>query len=221
MNLDEMNEYEFRARVRRALDETFYLLDTRENPTAFVIRSAKSNNIYAVECANDGSISCECQDFQKRHATCKHIIFVIVRRLGMSTPPANAKLSATDLERLNAGFSQMRALPASAQLDSVRLGNAESSENARRALAVPPPTRVRSRSPVRKNVVVLRKPLRTRLWESEPCPICLEDLPLDIKDETLEWCHVCEKGWHHDCFDAWTKFQRFSSHTCFYCRSKL
>jgi len=92
-------------RVQRALTERIHLLKVDEDAVFHVVGST-GDNIYQVEIAR--GVDCTCPDCQQRGNICKHIIFVWVRVLRLSTDALDLEM---DQELIDEIKEKMKNIP--------------------------------------------------------------------------------------------------------------
>ena len=68
------------ARIRRALSQRIFLIDTKENQTYEI---SGLTDCYTVKIRQEKH-TCTCKDYERRQTHCKHIFFVLFRVLNIS-----------------------------------------------------------------------------------------------------------------------------------------
>jgi len=239
-------------RLRKGATHPFLLLHmsiNRDSSAAiqlpwlsFDVLSCVSQNQYQVSLHSSNGCSCSCPDHsQSGTPVCKHIIFILTRRLGWSLldiPPARQlqkhqkfvvaverfAQAVSKAEELQARFSPLVEAKASGSEDALpetALPNAVDSVGAASFTRARPPVVVkRARDLDLPVILVLRKRPYTA---AESCCFCLEDYSQCDLEKNLaphQWCSSCENLWHPDCFDQYVKAAH-GAVTCPFCRTAL
>eukprot|EP00123_Amoebidium_parasiticum_P010741 comp20288_c0_seq1/m.25458 comp20288_c0_seq1/g.25458 ORF comp20288_c0_seq1/g.25458 comp20288_c0_seq1/m.25458 type:complete len:323 (-) comp20288_c0_seq1:266-1234(-) len=187
-----------RQRIERAVTQRMYMVDrTRKSDTheSFAVLGS-TGNVYTVDITH--KLSCDCPDFQKRQACCKHILFVFLKVL--KQPPTSAYIYQSALvtkelqEIFDAAPIDPRDVLANKNVVAAYKGSdsqagEEGKEEGRRPA-------------------------------EGPCPVCFEDMNEGGK-EALTWCRTCGNNMHMDCFRQWRGREVASGKqvTCVYCRA--
>ncbi|EPS59697.1 hypothetical protein M569_15108, partial [Genlisea aurea] len=177
----------FSDRLLRAVHHRLRLLH-RADSVFFVLGA--TGNVYTVAVSNE--VSCTCPD---RSAPCKHILFVLIRVLGVP-------IDDSCLWRRNLRDCQIQRL-----LNLPTSGEALAGAAARKRF---------------HQVFFKWSGGGSRRKDvagdgSSSCPICLEVMRTD--EEVLA-CAACRNCLHEDCFLRWRKSCRRGSATCVICRAR-
>ncbi|KAK9699841.1 hypothetical protein RND81_08G198500 [Saponaria officinalis] len=177
-------------RVLRALRHRLLLL-YRTDPNFYVLGA--TGNVYVVNVST--TLTCTCPD---RAIPCKHILFVLIKVLGVS-------LDDSCLRRRTLRPCQLS-----------RLLNIPSSPE---SLAAP---MLRERF---HQVFFLQRELGgtghapcTTIEEGSTCPICLEEM--GKAGERVVACSTCRNPLHEECLMIWKRTQRRRCVSCVICRSR-
>lgn len=177
------------ARLRRAFSEPIYLFQiSRQDRDACLFDvSGSSGNDYQVRIQT--SVTCTCPDYQRRGRPCKHILFIVVRLLRLSTrDDIEAVLRSTAL-RINVLDTMLNSIPR----DMTEPSSNSTTRATDPSIIVPP----------------------RLLDETKECPVCFE--PLLNSHRPLVYCrHSCGNVLHGDCHRHWT---RYKSDSCVFCRA--
>lgn len=171
-------------RIVRALRHRLRLLH-RSNSTFFIFGA--TGNVYTVTLSS--TPSCTCPD---RTTPCKHILFVLIRVLGLS-------LDDRCLRRRN-------LLPCQLQ----------------RLLSMPTLPEAVAGCTLRQRFHQLffdgrDKGRKIEMEEGATCPICLEEMG---KGEKLVACGTCRNGIHEECLIRWKRSKGRRSASCVICRAR-
>lgn len=180
----------FADRVMRALRHRLLLL-YRSDPNFYVLGA--TGNVYVVNIS--ATLTCTCPD---RATPCKHILFVLIKVLGVSLDDACLRrrtLRPCQLARLLANPSSLDSLAG-------------------------PSLRERFHQ-----VFLLQRELGgaghapcTDVEEGATCPICLEEM--GKSGDRLVACGTCRNPLHEECLLTWKRTQRRRSVSCVICRSR-
>nr|UUT39813.1 MEL [Nicotiana benthamiana] len=176
----------FADRIIRAVTHHLHLL--HHSGTTFFILGA-TGNVYIVNLST--TPSCSCPD---RTTPCKHILFVLIRVLGVSiddTCLLRRTLRPCELQRF-------LSLPISTE-----------------SLAKP---NVRER--FHETFFKERpksSPLRIEIEDGVTCPVCLEEMN---KGERVAACRKCRNPLHEECLMQWKRSNRRRSISCVICRAR-
>ncbi|KAL6980097.1 hypothetical protein U1Q18_021746 [Sarracenia purpurea var. burkii] len=175
-------------RIIRAFGHRLRLLHRSESD--FFVLGA-TGNVYTV--ALSETPSCTCPD---RATPCKHILFVLIRVLGVS-------LDDACIRRTNLRPCQLSRL----------LNTPESPESLAGAV-------VRERFHqlffLARQQASSREPV-VEIEDGATCPVCLEELRAA---ENVVACGRCRNPIHEQCFLTWKKNNRRRSATCVICRAR-
>ncbi|XP_022862518.1 mitogen-activated protein kinase kinase kinase 1-like isoform X2 [Olea europaea var. sylvestris] len=177
-------------RVIRALHPRLRLLH-RSDSMFFVLGS--TGNVYTVNlCATS---SCTCPDRNYRTTPCKHILFVLIRALGV-------RLDDSCLWRRTLRPCQLNRLLNLPTLTEA-LASATLCEKFHRLFFKARPSG--SQTPV-------------VVEDGSICPVCLEEMG---KEDKMVACGTCRNTIHEECFLAWKRSGgRRKSTTCVLCRAR-
>ncbi|XP_004501151.1 uncharacterized protein [Cicer arietinum] len=172
-------------RIVRALRHRLRLLH-RTGSTFFILGA--TGNVYTVILSS--TPSCTCPD---RTTPCKHILFVIIRVLGVSSTDACVR-------RRNLRPCQLQRL-----LNMPTLNEAVAGYSVRQ----------------RFHQVFFEgggsKRERIEMEEGATCPVCLEEMG---KEERLVACESCRNGIHEECLVRWKRSRGRRSVSCVICRAR-
>ncbi|XP_072980366.1 uncharacterized protein [Typha angustifolia] len=177
-------------RIIRALRHPLRLLH-RSNADFFVLGA--TGNVYVVTLS--ASPSCTCPD---RAATCKHVLFVLLRVLGLSLDDAcvwRRSLRPCELARLLATPTAAAAHVAAGRRARERFhevfsraGHARTGEE------------------------------RARVREGDVCPVCLEEM--GGGGGKLVTCGTCGNSVHGECHVRWRRSRGRRGASCVVCRAR-
>lgn len=180
-------------RYKKALNETYYVLDITESESSFnIVITGSTYNVYNIDVSkNTYKINCNCPDAhkcEKDNMFCKHICFVYVKLIKQTKEYLffYKKLFQTDITKL-------------------KLLSQNYIEN-----------------PLVSEILREKYLFQTHLVETEEkivplnlkddCPICFETIEND-----LHTCKVCRNAFHIECLKIWLK----NKNTCVLCRNKI
>lgn len=184
----------------------------------FEVLSRVSNKEYDVDIDETQGrvIRCSCPDHTANGTPlCKHMVFVLTRRLHRSSFLSNAssrphvRVSYTPEQfgelaemtrNLLSRFAQARDEVQGDGTDEIALdcyGIAESTGASASDVIVPSHPR-RKPAPLVPVDGVLRGKRKRVYDETESCVLCLDDMPTDQR--VHQWCSGCECLWHAECF---------------------
>ncbi|CAL5048223.1 unnamed protein product [Urochloa decumbens] len=188
-------------RIIRALQHQLRLLH-RAGAEFFVLGA--TGNVYTVTLS--ASPACTCPD---PAAPCKHILFVLLRVLGLSLDEAcvwRHTLRPCQVARLVGTPTSPGVLAgARAREKFHQLWAARPSVAGRKDAAAPAPGR----------------PL-----EGAACPVCLEEMapaaaaPAQQQQAVVLTCRTCRNAVHAECFARWKRSRARRAATCVVCRSR-
>ena len=210
-------------RVYRGTHHVFYLNGIRVEPQSldFEVFSAGSGKQYDVQIHADRGVSCSCPDHSRNGTPlCKHIVFVLSRRLASPSLP---------IPPPGAGFGHKIRF-SQGEYDAFRQTAA--------ALLVERPPQLRDESKFTheesaagpsKAPKGVRYAERKRAYTSEEtCCFCLDELELTtLQKDPLshQWCPTCENLWHPDCFQTMKQYQERQrpprAAACPFCRTVI
>lgn len=182
----------FGDRVLRALRHRLLLL-YRSDPSFYVLGA--TGNVYVVNITS--TLTCTCPD---RTTPCKHILFVLIRVLGVA-------LDDVCLRRRT--------------LKPCQLARILSSPSRPESFAGPS---LRQRF---YQQFLLQRELQgpdytpcMGVEEGATCPICLEEMGKPGDLSRVVACGTCRNPLHEECLMTWKRTQRRRSFTCVICRSR-
>jgi Ring finger domain/SWIM zinc finger len=195
-------------RLERAATQRLYLIHQSEIPeTASSEADSKvdftvlgsTGNVYQVQF---GKVpTCNCPDFHRRQDMCKHIMFILLKVMGLSpnNPLSYQKAYITsELEEL---FTILRTRRVGGSV----LANAQ----VRAAVLHPSPDTAEAASGV---------PRRQLTPDDSDCPICFDTL-LNEAESKLTYCRgTCGANFHAACLSRWLRSQTAHQSTCPNCR---
>lgn len=181
----------FADRVLRALGHRLLLL-YRSDPSFYVLGA--TGNVYVVNITS--TLTCTCPD---RTTPCKHILFVLIKVLGVALDDACLRRQT---------------------LRPCHLARILSNASAPESLAGPS---LRQRF---QEAFLLQRELQgpdytpcTDVEEGATCPICLEEMGKPGGNRVVA-CATCRNPLHEQCLMTWKRTQRRRSFTCVICRSR-
>ena len=188
-------------RLQRATTQRLYLVESSEDESGISCAVLGSTgNVYQVKLHHIST--CNCPDFHRKQDLCKHILFVLLKVIGLdvSNPLAFQKAYlSSELQVLKEKLRNRTPGTSILAHESVRAAN----KNSHQQLLGTQPT---------DNASVTRKPIH-----NEDCSICFD--PLD--DGELVYCKtVCGTNFHADCIRRWHGASASANKTCPNCRSK-
>lgn len=192
------DDYAWKSRMSRAFTQRIYLMHDQsrmvsENNFHFKVMG-NTDNAYNVIIDTD-SVSCSCPDHSTRGNFCKHLMFILIRAIGM--PPA-------EVQRDYCQACQASQEDEEYQTSQSTLRHCaryfENRQNAAVLVAAP-----------------AEGVKRKLLEDDDDCPICCESFA-ETADEATVWCQTsCGKSIHQACFAKWRKASRNAA--CVYCRA--
>jgi hypothetical protein len=178
------------TRKGRGKTQSIFLIEMNsqfENSKTFVVMGT-TGNVYKVTIKSQPE--CTCPDYQQRANRCKHIFFILIRVMHVTSDNED-KEEYTDAE-LKTMFASMPKILNHLIADSshrTTYNKLKDSENKN------------------KDNTVAKK------GTDDVCPICLDDLE---NSEELDYCkYSCGKPIHKMCFTMWCKK---NDATCVFCR---
>lgn len=189
-------------RIARAYTQRLYLIEQEpmdEHSTSCALSVLGSTgNVYTVTLAHIPT--CNCPDFQKKQDCCKHLLFVLLKVVGL--PRSNplvfqrAYLSS-ELEHLFGLLSNRQVGGRSGVLANTSV---------RQTFA-----QLKTGSPVKPTTTTSNERRRS-LDENNDCPICFD--PMSNK-ERLTFCQYgCGANFHTDCMTRWCRSAQMSCPLC-------
>uniref|UniRef100_A0A6N2KZU2 SWIM-type domain-containing protein n=1 Tax=Salix viminalis TaxID=40686 RepID=A0A6N2KZU2_SALVM len=173
-------------RISRAIRQPLHLLH-RSEASFYILGS--TGNVYTVTL--NATPTCSCPD---RTRPCKHILFVLIRVLGVS-------LDDACLRRRNLRICQLNRLLGTATLPEALAGVC-----------------VRERFHqmfFQRRYGVLRP--RVEVEDGTTCPICLEEME---KGEKVVACGSCRNTVHEECLMRWKRSKGRRAASCVICRAR-
>lgn len=177
----------FTDRLVRALHHHLRLLD-RSGPNFFVLGA--TGNVYTVTLSTNPS--CTCPD---RTIPCKHILFILIRVLGISLEDSCLRRRALRPLQL----SHVLCLPTLPEA----LAGVSIRQRFHQLLLQP-----RQQGFERPKI---------EIEEGTSCPICLDEMG---KEEKIVACGTCRNHIHEDCLLKWKRSVGRRSTRCVICRSR-
>jgi hypothetical protein len=180
-------------RIDKLDTDEFYLIGFDEKE---ILMTGSTKNVYKVSLSNDGSMTCNCPD-SETHAKrfkvmCKHICFIYLK-ICKSTDLTffnTKKLSDNDISKLEARTKTLTSTDiAKKYYDNYLSHITNKSLN-----------------------LNFDEAKRENSCDDAECPICFEELSLNIK-----FCPQCSNPVHEKCITKWLE----QHDTCVYCRSDV
>jgi hypothetical protein len=199
-------------RMQRSLQERIYLLKINEEKSEFIVRGS-SSKVYHIFLSS--APSCNCPDFLRRKAHCKHLYFVLQRVL---------KLPSNDLMLSKMVWTEKQCKTIAEKIQNVQsFREVFASSELQEAYA----NALKQQSLNQEQKETNKEAITQRTLESD-CPICYEPLLLDKADEksnqkheNLVYCRAqCLQSVHESCFKEWEQSEKSYNRTvtCPYCR---
>lgn len=211
------HEFQFgnpqQRRIYRGVNHAFLLNQIRAESQCltFEVFSETSGKVYDIQIHAEQGMSCSCPDHsQNGTQLCKHMIFVLTRRLALGMLPI-PNPGARWGEKIRFSQSQFDSFhqTTTALLDRfVAEVKVEVSKP-------PPPT------------LGIQFAERQRPYgKDETCCFCLDELALECLEGgalSHQWCPKCENLWHPDCYASMKKHheRKHQSPSCPFCRTVL
>ncbi|KAK4356570.1 hypothetical protein RND71_025541 [Anisodus tanguticus] len=173
-------------RIFRALSHHLHLLHCCD-ATFFILGA--TCNVYTVTLST--TPSCSCPD---RTTPCKHILFVLIRVLGVS-------IDDTCLYRRSLRPCQLQRL-----LNLPISTEALATQKVREMFH-----QLFSQQPQRTSAVTIK------VKNGTTCPVCLEEMN---EEEKIAACVTCRNPIHEECLMAWKRSSRRRSISCVLCRAR-
>lgn len=201
-------------RLHRANTQRMYLINQSDSPSSpgciFSVLGS-TGNVYEVRLQHVST--CSCPDFARQKDLCKHIIFVLIKVIGLSpdNPLAFQKAYLTsELEELS---EMMRNRRVGGSRDSI-LANEEVRTSYTRMLASGKSEDTNDDGDTKSNHIQRRSIEGEEDWD---CPICFDRMDCNDKKNELTFCRgTCGSNFHHDCIVKWLK--NCSTKSCPNCR---
>lgn len=200
-------------RMDRALSQRLYLVQRQMDESNEIPVSCEFNvlgstgNVYTVTIAK--TPSCNCPDFAKRGDLCKHLIFVLVKVIGIRKDDPLAFQKAYVSSELQEIFGRV--------LNRPELGGEGVMANARVRLSYAKLQDESGEASEKKEEGTKRRAL---VEGESDCPICFDPMKEGGKGSgsaALVYCKAaCGSNFHSDCIRRWTALQREA--TCPNCR---
>ncbi|GJM98195.1 hypothetical protein PR202_ga15182 [Eleusine coracana subsp. coracana] len=187
-------------RIIRALQQHQLRLLHRSGAEFFVLGA--TGNVYTVTLST--SPACTCPDTA---VPCKHILFVLLRALGLS-------LDEACVWRHSLRPCQVARLLATPTFPDV-LAGARARERFHQLWAARPPPPEANKSSAGGG--------RGQMDDGAACPVCLEELvgpPSQQQQGPLLTCRTCRNAVHAECFARWKRSRARRAATCVVCRSR-
>lgn len=196
-------DYNFVSRLDRAFQQRIYVIDCSNNS----IESAgeeggtfkfevmgNSDTAYNITLKQGGKIYCSCPDHDANWKLCKHMLFVLIRILGIS----KEKVYSDYFQLLDDDKKSFNVTDETITLCQAYLKKRES-------MLLEGVSKDEMGSGVN----------RKSIGEDDSCPICLDEF--SSTKEKIDWCKgQCGNNVHHSCFVKWSTKQTHVS--CVYCR---
>ena len=196
------NDYNFNSRLDRAFQQRIYLIDcsgdiepkpTNDREFTFEVMG-NTGTAYNINLKEGGKIYCSCPDHDANWKLCKHMLFVLIRILGLS----REKVYIDYFRLLQDEKKSFNVTNETIELCSSNLKKRES-------MLLEGISKEDMASGVN----------RKSISEDDSCPICLEEF--SSTKEKIDWCKgQCGNNVHHSCFVKWSTKQ--SEVSCVYCR---
>ncbi|XVF35433.1 hypothetical protein REPUB_Repub18cG0145400 [Reevesia pubescens] len=182
----------FADRIARALRHPLFLLD-RSDSYFFILGA--TGNVYTVTLSS--TPSCSCPD---RTTPCKHILFVLIRALGVSTDD-------TCLRRRT-----LRPCRPSSLLGMPTLPEALAGAKLRERFH-----QLFSEAKKQGGSILAGGGVNREMEEGTVCPVCLEEMG---KGEKVMACSTCRNLIHEECLIRWKRSRGRRSANCVICRAR-
>lgn len=189
------------VRIHRALSQPLYLVEDNF-PEIYVM--GLTGNVYKVEIASHPT--CNCPDYLRRRAPCKHIIFTLLRYYGLSdynvyndlsnellSQIAEKTTETTTNKNVHCSKELLRKWKLFSKDDERKEGEEKGEQQETYDIRLPDP--------------------------DDCCPICLEEFE-DVDVSSLIRCvHSCGNYTHAKCFDMYRKHN--ANAKCPHCRADI
>jgi hypothetical protein len=207
-------DYNFVSRLDRAFQQRIYLIDCHSlshdslsnnslahdsstcNKRTYEFEvMGNTGTVYDISLKEGGKIQCSCPDHDQNWKLCKHMLFVLIRILGI-----NREIVYNDY------FKMVEDARKSFNVTNSTIDLCSHYLQKREAMLLEGVSREDLSSGVK------RKPIQ----EEDSCPICLEEF--SSTKEKIDWCKgQCGNNVHNSCFVKWSK--KLDTVSCVYCRS--
>lgn len=204
-----MTDYQFQSRVERAFEQRIYLIEANKNESKIILNDDNNNQVkdenisfkfevmgnsgtaYDIIITEGKEIYCDCPDHKHSYNLCKHLLFVLIRVLGMSREQVYNEYYVPLITKMNPFHT---------------------SDNTIEKCINYIDKKITQQLNAAETVDIQGK---REIDEEDSCPICLED----FGKEKLVWCKAqCKNYIHASCFTKWVKKKEDA--TCVYCRAK-
>lgn len=188
-------DYQFRSRIDRAFEQRIYLIEahdeTDKNKIFRFEIMGNSGTAYNITITEGKAIYCDCPDHKHSYNLCKHLLFVLIRVLGMTREQVFNEYYVPLITKTNPFNTSTNSIESCVRyMDKKAVLHLEAAET-------------------------VDTQGKREVDEEESCPICLED----FGKEKLVWCKSqCKNYIHASCFTKWVKKKEDA--TCVYCRAK-
>lgn len=173
-----MDDYDWQTRMARAFTQRIYLVDGRAEAQEYHFKvMGNTNNAYDIVLSPD-QVWCSCPDCDARGNFCKHLMFVMIRAIGIDQRQVfENQFTSTPqlLERCADYFTRRESA-----LQSVAIAPAVASADDK------------------------RKPIE----DDDECPICYESFKDTADEPTVWCKSSCGKSVHTSCFKKWSQAKR-------------
>ncbi len=241
-NDEEPIEYPALARVNRALRQRLFLLSRRDR--VFGVLGSTGDHTYTITLGSTST--CTCPDYRQNGTPkCKHILFVLLRVLGlpqnfaMKTRYEDAELYRFDTGSQRSNNDLVDVAPPVSNVSAVQLTQprvapqeavpAVSEEQRqpslqrtdRSALIFFARNHVKL-SPV-EGVKIPQAEVRRKVWvDGTTCAICFEEVRnwAEKDSEPVWFCHIqCGENFHLSCISKWISIKVAKKWPCPFCRA--
>ncbi|KAF8648260.1 hypothetical protein HU200_064832 [Digitaria exilis] len=190
-------------RIIRALQHQLRLLH-RAGAEFFVLGA--TGNVYTVTLST--SPACTCPD---PAAPCKHVLFVLLRVLGLS-------LDEACVWRQSLRPCQVARLVATPTSCPDVLAGARARERFHQLWSARPATATSNKA---TDVGQQEAASSGRSLEDATCPVCLEEMAAPAQQQgAILTCRTCRNAVHAECFARWKRSRARRAATCVVCRSR-
>jgi Ring finger domain/SWIM zinc finger len=210
--------FTLRQRLERALTQRLYLVQHDDIPAAKSVTAdsavnftvlGSTGNVYTVVLSLQPT--CNCPDFCRRNDMCKHIMFVLLKVVGLNVDHSMSYQKAYVVSELKELLTKLRArmrrvggshdstVLANAHVRAAVVGATSTAAAAAAAAAAADGTDGKEDAETKQETGVQRRSLD----EDADCPICFDDLKSESLDALVYCQSTCGANFHAACITRW------------------
>jgi Ring finger domain/SWIM zinc finger len=215
-------------RLERAATQRLYLIQQSEIPPMYDHHHQEEgenhNRVHFTVLGSTGNVytvvlglvpSCTCPDYCRRQDMCKHIMFVLLKVIGLEVSNPLAYQKAYISSELNELFTILRTR----RVGGTILANDQVRAAVAAAVAAAPGSSSSTDLSSSSSLVESSFVQRRSLLEDSDCPICFDDLTHEPESKVTYCRGTCGANFHEACIRRWLSAMTFSSKpSCPHCR---